>query len=256
MSRGHHAARSVTNSPSIVIDLDGVVWLAGQPLAGVAEACAALRGAGFHLQFATNNSAPTNATLRSRLETAGISCEDDDVITAAHAAASLLAPKTPVCTLGEEGLAEACAHFGLVQGPNPEAVIVGWCHDFGFTEIAEAATAIRKGARFIATNDDPTHPTPTGLLPGTGSLVAAIATAAEASPEIAGKPGLAMVALIEQRCSEVALVIGDRPSTDGALARALNRPFALVSSEATPEHDPSAAISGSSLLEVVTTFLA
>jgi HAD superfamily hydrolase (TIGR01450 family) len=245
----------VTDSTSIVIDLDGVVWLAGEQLPGVGQACQALRDAGFRLQFATNNSAPTNATLKSRLVMAGIYCGDDEVITAAQAAASLLAPKTTVFALGEEGLTEACSHFGLVEGSDPEAVIVGWCHNFGFTEIAEAATAIRKGARFIATNDDPTHPTPTGLLPGTGSLVAAIATAAEASPEIAGKPGSAMVALIEQRCSDVALVIGDRPSTDGALARALNRPFALVSSEATPVHDPTAAISGASLLEVVTTFL-
>ena len=255
MPRGHYAQSLVTDSASIVIDLDGVIWLAGEPLEGVSQACGALRAAGFHLQFATNNSAPSLATLKGRIEAAGIVCSEDDIITAAEAAASLLSPGASVFTLGEEGLREACTRRGLAWCDDPDAVIIGWSHEFGFTEIADAASAIRNGARFIATNDDPTHPTPTGLLPGTGALVAAIATAAESSPEIAGKPGSAMVGLIEQRCSDVALVIGDRPSTDGALAKALNRPFALVASEATPEHDPTAAISGTSLLDVVTTFL-
>ena len=245
----------MTNS-SVVIDLDGVIWLDGEALPYVDEACDQLRSAGYHLQFATNNSAPTNATLRERLAKAGIDCDDRDLVTAAQAAASLLTRGTQVLTVGEAGLREACELYGLEISDNPDAVIVGWCLDFGFGEIANAARAVRGGARFIATNDDPTHPTPTGLLPGTGSLVAAIATAAEHLPEIAGKPGPAMVALIEDRCEEVVLVIGDRPSTDGALATALDRPFALVCSEATPTRQGSASIVGDSLLDVVTQFLA
>ena len=241
---------------SVVIDLDGVVWLAGEPLAGVGAACSALRQAGFHLQFATNNSAPTNTALRQRLADAEIPCDRDDLITAAQAAASLLSPGSRVLTVGEDGLAEACEHYGLIHHGEPEAVIVGWCREFSFHHVAEAATALRRGARFIATNDDPTHPTPNGLLPGTGSLVAAIATAAEQEAEIAGKPGEAMVALIKQRCHDVALVIGDRPSTDGALAAALDRPCALVRSEATPMEDHRASMVGESLLEIVSTFLA
>jgi ribonucleotide monophosphatase NagD (HAD superfamily) len=115
---------------------------------------------------------------------------------------------------------------------------------------------VRAGARLIATNDDPTHPTPDGLLPGTGALVAAIATAAEQSPEIAGKPGAAMVALVSSRGQEVSLVIGDRPSTDGVFAAQLGAAFGLVRSDATPVEVAAPAYEGRSLLEVVERFLA
>ena len=81
---------------------------------------------------------------------------------------------------------------------------------------------------FIGTNEDPTHPTPQRLLPGSGALLAAVATAAQATPEVAGKPHDPMVALLRARAPDAVLVVGDRPSTDGALARRLGLPFALV----------------------------
>lgn len=255
MSRSHYAKGLVTPSKSIVIDLDGVIWLAGESLPGVDVACNQLRDAGFHLQFATNNSAPSSVQLRQRLGRAGITCDVPSLITAAQAAASLPAPGSRVLTLGEQGLREACEDYGHVESDEADVVIVGWCQSFGFDDVAKTASAVRAGARFIATNDDPTHPTPNGLLPGTGALVAAISTAAETVPEIAGKPGVAMVSLIEQRCSDVVLVIGDRPSTDGALASSLGRPFALVRSDATPVDEGQADIVGESLLDVVASFL-
>jgi 4-nitrophenyl phosphatase len=84
--------------------------------------------------------------------------------------------------------------------------------------IAAAADAVREGARFIATNIDPTFPTESGLLPGAGSLVAAIAAASGRGPEVAGKPHAPMRRLIEKAGVSDAWVIGDRLDTDIALA--------------------------------------
>ena len=85
-----------------------------------------------------------------------------------------------------------------------------------------------RGARFVATNLDPTYPVAGGLVPGAGALVAAVSTASGTRPEVAGKPEAAMVALVHARWGTTGVVVGDRPSTDGALAVALEWPFALV----------------------------
>jgi 4-nitrophenyl phosphatase len=87
---------------------------------------------------------------------------------------------------------------------------------------------------------DATYPAPDGLLPGNGSLVAAVATAAGRQPEIAGKPEAPTVALVRARFGDVGVIAGDRPSTDGALAEALGWPFALVVSSATLSGDEPA----------------
>jgi glycerol 3-phosphatase-2 len=216
-----------------VIDLDGVVWLTGAPIDGAADAVARLRAAGIRPLFATNNSAPTIAELLARLERCAIPAGADDLVTSAQAAASMVAVGTRVLALASGGVEEALQARGvhLVKGPPVDAVVVGWTDDIDFSRLAAAASAARDGARLIGTNDDPTLPTPDGLLPGAGALLAAVAVAAGVTPELAGKPHEAMVRLITERAGDVVAAVGDRPSTDGALAAQLGVPFALVVSE-------------------------
>jgi 4-nitrophenyl phosphatase len=113
------------------------------------------------------------------------------------------------------------------DGP-AEAVAVGFHRDFDYDGLDRASAAVRAGARFVATNMDATYPVPGGLIPGAGSLVAAVATAAGSSPEVAGKPEAPTVGIIRERFGTTGVVVGDRPSTDGALADAIGWPFALV----------------------------
>jgi HAD superfamily hydrolase (TIGR01450 family) len=213
-----------------IIDLDGVIWLAEDPIPGSAEAVALLRGAGVGVVFATNNASPTIAELQRRLADAGIETEPDDLVTSATAAAAMLEPGSTAVVCADEGVLEALASRGVTvvaEGP-ADAVVVGWTRRFDFDLLATAATAVRMGARFVGTNEDPTHPTPSGLLPGSGAILAAVATAAQATPEVAGKPHAPLVALLRARAPDAVLVVGDRPSTDGGLARRLALPFALV----------------------------
>ena len=98
----------------------------------------------------------------------------------------------------------------------------------------------RDSGRLVATNEDPTHPTPAGLMPGSGALLAAVATASGVAPVIAGKPHRADGRADEERRSgsrtgdRSVVMIGDQPGTDGRLAERLAIPFGLVDSGVTP----------------------
>jgi glycerol 3-phosphatase-2 len=133
------------------------------------------------------------------------------------------------------GVREALVEHKLLpvdDGP-ADAVVVGFHRDFDYAGLDRASAAVRAGARFVATNLDATYPVPGGLIPGAGSLVAAVATAGGRTPEVAGKPEAPTVGLIRERFGDTGVVVGDRPSTDGALATALGWPFALVLSGVT-----------------------
>ena len=99
------------------------------------------------------------------------------------------------------------------------------------------------GARFVATNADATYPGEHRVLPGAGSLVAAIATASGRTPEVAGKPEAPTAALVRARLGADGIMVGDRPSTDGLLATRLGWPFAMVLS-GIGGHDPTEPVPG------------
>jgi HAD superfamily hydrolase (TIGR01450 family) len=246
-----------------VLDLDGVVWLAGEPIPGSPEAISRLRATGQRVIFLTNNSGPTLDEYVAMLAKAGVEAEADDLVTSAQAAASLLAPGSSAAVVGGDGVHEALARRGVkVVGAaaGPDAVVVGRSVKLDYDELAAASNAIRDGARFVATNSDSTYPTPHGPLPGAGALVAFVATAAGRQAEVAGKPHAAVAELVKARVGVPTVMVGDRPDTDGAFAAAVGAPFALVLSGSTgPDDvptDPPPAVVGANLAEVVERLLA
>ena len=158
-----------------VLDLDGVVWLAGNPIPGSPEAIRRLHDAGEQMVFVTNNSGPTVSEYVARLGRAGVDIDAGELLTSAQAAASLLAPGARAAVVGDPGIKEALdargvAIVGVADHPMPSSSAAASTLDFA--ELAAAATAIRAGARFVATNNDATFPTPHGLEPGAGAVVA------------------------------------------------------------------------------------
>ncbi|MFN8036078.1 MAG: HAD-IIA family hydrolase [Acidimicrobiia bacterium] len=224
----------VVGSDVVCCDLDGVIWRGEEAIAAAVAGVDALRAAGARVAFLTNNSSMTPAEVVGKLARVGVPAEPDDVLSSAQAAAALLgstsAAGARVLACAGPGVVDALqeAGFAVVDRVPADAVVVGWHRDFGFDGLARASDAVRAGARFVATNLDPTYPVPGGLLPGAGALVAAVATASGRVPEVAGKPEPPTVALVRARFGERGVMVGDRPSTDGALARALGWPFALV----------------------------
>ncbi|MEY2432027.1 MAG: hypothetical protein QOC92_1752 [Acidimicrobiaceae bacterium] len=213
-----------------VLDLDGVVWLVDTPIPGAAAAVNHLRAAGEHLVFVTNNSYMTVAEYDEKLAHHGIESHGE-VVTSAMAAASLIAAGERVLVCGGPGVVEAVEgrEAVVVDSADVDVLLVGIHPDFNYDRMRLAATAVRNGARFIATNDDATYPTPEGPIPGAGAILAAIETASGARAIVAGKPYPPMVDAVRARLPVAGgIVVGDRPDTDGRLAIALGYRFALV----------------------------
>jgi HAD superfamily hydrolase (TIGR01450 family) len=239
-----------------VLDLDGVVWLAEQPIDGAAAAVERLRARGDRVLFATNNSWARLEDQEAKLGRMGIPAAGD-VVTSAMAAATLVEPGERVLVCGGPGVVQAVAARGAepVAEGDAAAVIVGFHRDFDYERLRIAATAVRRRARLVATNDDATYPTPDGPIPGGGALVAAVAYAAGVRPVVAGKPHRPMADLIRALAGDEGTVVGDRPETDGAFAAALGYRFALVLSGVTGEADlpvePAPDVVAASLADLV-----
>jgi 4-nitrophenyl phosphatase len=228
-----------TPPPVVCCDLDGVIWRGDTAIEGSADAIAALRAAGLHVAYLSNNSSQTVDDVVAKLARCGVTAGRETVLTSALAAADLLAasldPGARVLACAGPGVVDALqeAGFTVVREPPAAAVVVGFHRDFDFDGLDRASRAVREGARLVATNLDATYPVPGGLVPGAGSIVAAVATAAGREPEVAGKPYPPIVGLVRRRFGDRGVMVGDRPSTDGAMADALGWPFALVLSGVT-----------------------
>jgi hypothetical protein len=144
----------------------------------------------------------------------------------------------------------AAAGLSVVQRAEdcPVALVQGYGSDVSWAQLAEAVVAVRNGARHVATNADPTIPSPRGPLPGNGALVRVVSDVTGQQPLVTGKPDPAMhEECVRRTGARRPLVVGDRLDTDIEGARragaasllvltGVTDPAALLA--ATPEHRP------------------
>jgi glycerol 3-phosphatase-2 len=218
----------------LLLDLDGTVFRGDEPTPG---AVTALTGIGSRTLFVTNNASRGPKDVAQHLQELGFTAEPGDVVTSAQSAAHLLAaqlpPRSPVLVVGTESLAAEVTGVGLHPvrswSDAPVAVVQGHSTHTGWADLAEAALAIRAGALWVACNVDVTLPSERGLLPGNGSMVAALRAATGSEPQVAGKPAPALISDALARGTFAApLVVGDRLDTDIAGADAAGLPSLLV----------------------------
>ena len=252
-----------------ILDLDGVVWRGEEPVAGSIAAIDRLRSAGERVLFLTNNSSMTVQSYLDKMAAMGLRCAPEELCSSAQAAALLVVPGETALVCGGPGITEALEARGVrcvrEHQKGVDAVVVGWHRDFNFDRLAAAFHSVRAGARLIGTNDDPTYPTASGELPGGGSIVAAVAYATSTSAVFAGKPHASAASLVFSRLGmgedptaserRTLLMVGDRPSTDGLMGRALGGRFALVLSGVTTAGDlpvtPTPDVTAGDLAELV-----
>ena len=218
----------------LLLDLDGTVFRGQQPTEGSVETLATMEA---RTLFVTNNASRGPDEVAKNLVAMGFSATPEDVVTSAQSAARLLATQmaagSTVLVIGTEALAEEVRRVGLRPvrkfADEPAAVVQGHSPETGWADLAEAALAIRAGALWVAANVDRTLPSELGLLPGNGSMVAALETATDQRPQVAGKPQppLLLDALARDRF-ERPLVIGDRIDTDISGANATGLPSLMV----------------------------
>jgi HAD superfamily hydrolase (TIGR01450 family) len=227
----------------LLLDLDGTVFRGHAPTEGAVETLDALDS---RTLFVTNNASRSADDVAAHLRDLGFTATADDVVTSAQSAARLLAENvpagSPVLVVGTDALVAEVAGVGLrpvrTFAEDPVAVVQGLSMTLGWPDLAEAALAIRSGALWVTANLDPTLPTERGLLPGNGSMVAALRAATGSEPLVAGKPATALMddALARGRFS-APLVVGDRLDTDIAGAHAAGLPSLMVLAGVSTAHD-------------------
>lgn len=224
-----------------VLDLDGVVWRGDDAIVGSSDAVAALRERGDRVLFATNSALRTRSQVAAKLAHHGVPDAEDHVVTAAMAAVRLIDPGERVLVCAGPGVTDELERLGveIVHQAPADAVVVGLTTDFDYEMLARSMSAVRGGARLVATNDDSTFPDSSGLKPGNGALVAAVERASDAAAIVAGKPYQPMADLIRDRAGGPGpgVVVGDRPDTDGRFALTLAYDFVLVLSGVTGAGD-------------------
>jgi len=206
---------------SYLMDMDGVLVHEEQLVPGADGFVARLREVGMPFLVLTNNSIYTPRDLAARLHLTGLAVPPEAIWTSALATARFLNAQRPGGTafvVGEAGLTTALHDIGYVLSErDPDYVVLGETRTYSFEAITRAIRLVDAGARFIATNPDPTGPSPLGLLPATGSVAALITRATGVQPYFVGKPNPLMMRSALRTLgahSEATVMIGDRMDTD------------------------------------------
>ncbi|MEA2494851.1 MAG: 5-nucleotidase [Thermoleophilaceae bacterium] len=203
------------------MDMDGVLVREELAIPGAGEFIARLRETDTPFLLLTNNSIWTRRDLTARLRAGGLDVPEEAIWTSALATAKFLEDQRPGGTafvIGESGLTTALHSAGYtINERDPDYVVLGETRTYSFERIAQAIRLIGRGAKFIATNPDPTGPAPDGPLPATGSVAALISKATGRDPYFVGKPNPLMMRTalntLEAHSEETAM-IGDRMDTD------------------------------------------
>jgi HAD superfamily hydrolase (TIGR01450 family) len=229
-----------------ILDLDGCVWVGGEPTPGAADAIGALRDAGKQVAFATNNAFESGEDLVAQLWKIGVRASLGDVVTVGGAMQHLLAETRQGSTAFVIGSLSMVRHVGdaglkVLNGTDlasrAEVVVVAGTTDLVYADLRNAVQAVVRGADLLATARDPTYPQPDGLWPGTGAILAAVEYGSGHKATIVGKPEPQLFLTALDRLGDGnTLVIGDRVGSDLAAAAAAGLDAALVRSESS-DHD-------------------
>jgi NagD protein len=206
---------------SWLMDMDGVLVREQNAVPGAQEFLGRLRELEMPFLVLTNNSIYTQRDLAARLRRSGLDVPEESIWTSALATAQFLGEQRPngsAFVIGESGLTTALHSVGYtLTERDPDYVVLGETRTYSFERITRAIRLVGLGARFIATNPDPTGPSPDGPTPATGSVAALISRATGVEPYFVGKPNPLMMRSALNALdahSETTAMVGDRMDTD------------------------------------------
>lgn len=243
------ALRRLRAARAWIFDMDGVLYRGNEVLPGVREMLDALTLRERQVMMATNNSMSTPEAYERKLAMMGLEVPASAVITSALATRDFLLRELPagagiyvigMPALSEQLFADTPFHPVNTDQEHAAAVVLGLDLTFTYDKLKTANEAIRRGARFIATNADSTLPTEHGLVPGAGSIVAAVAAASGVLPVVIGKPETPMLEMAMARLGtrpEETVMIGDRLDTDVLAGERAGMPTVLVLSGVSTRED-------------------
>jgi len=207
---------------ALILDMDGVLWQDDQPIVDLPAVFQRIHHLDLKVVLATNNATRSVPMFQQKLLHMGVTVHPWQIVTSPQAVVYLLHQRFPrggsVYVVGERGLVDSLAEGGFIHAEtNVLAVVAGLDRDLTYAKLKTAAMFINQGALFMGTNPDPTLPTPQGLIPGAGAVIAALQTAVGLQPVLAGKPNPTMYQMAFERLNiapSQALAVGDRLETD------------------------------------------
>jgi len=212
-----------------LLDLDGTVYLGDRLIPGADWAIAELRRRGRRIVFLSNKPLYSRAAYAEKLTRLGVPATVDDVVHSPYVMARYLARQKPgarVFAIGEPPLLAELEAAGLELCQDPERieyVVAAFDRTCTWEKINTAFQALRRGARFVATNPDPTCPVEGGEIPDAAGVIAALeATSGRKLDEVVGKPSPHTVQVALERLNlpaENVAMVGDRLGTDVLMAR-------------------------------------
>ncbi len=231
-------------SPAIrglILDADGVLWKDVSPIGNLPHIFDRIRELGLKVTIATNNATMTVEQYLGKVASFGVKLEAEQIVTSAHGTAAALNKAFPdkgaVYVVGETGLISAVCEAGFTAVTDPAdersvvAAVVGFDRAVTYQKLQRAMWHIKRGARYYGTNPDATFPTPAGLIPGAGAIIAAVSTAVGFQPTFIGKPSPYMFELAAERMGlnmREIMNVGDRLETDIAGGQGAGARTALV----------------------------
>ena len=206
----------------LIIDMDGVLYRGDQPMPRLREFFDFLRERSISFILATNNSTRTPQQYVDKLARMGVTVSPEEILHSGQATARFLASAYPRATrvhvFGMPSLKGALAEEGFILADEDvQVVVASMDREVTYEKLKRATILIRRGARFIATNLDPTYVSEDGLIPGTGAMIVALETASGTKAQAIGKPEPTMYQLAMDQMDarpETTAAIGDRVDTD------------------------------------------
>lgn len=237
--------RALNRPRAILFDLDGTLYRGDEPVPGADKLIAELQQRGIPCWYLTNNSTRTPAQVAEHLHKMNIPAAPDQVITSAEAAAAYAKERhgqTGAFVLGEFGLQEAMreAGFQLTEDGPVSLVVQGIDRNLTYERMTKAVRHLMAGADYLLTNPDRQLPVADGVLPGAGSIAAALEAASGVQPTVIGKPSPILMQFALARAgtqAEETWVVGDNPNTDIAAGLGVGCPAVLVLTGLCTEED-------------------
>jgi len=204
-----------------LIDMDGVLISGDTVIPGADQFVDRLNASQGKYLVLTNNPVYTPKDLAHNLQKMGLNIPPELIFTSAMATAQFLQKQRPNGTayvIGESGLTSSMHEAGyIITEHDPDYVVLGETSAFSLENLTKGIRLIIEGARFVATNPDPSGPTEMGIVPACGAVAAMIEKATAVSPFFVGKPNPLMVRTALNYLgvhSEETIIVGDRMDTD------------------------------------------
>ncbi len=208
---------------SILLDLDGVVYLGNTPIDSAVKTIKELQKRKTNIAVITNNGSVTAKSVSKWMKNFGLDFKPADIVTSSQTLCWYLKNNFQkgeiVLVVGSESLKDSVKEAGFKvvskSDKNPMIVVNGIDADIAQKDLAEMCYSLAKGAKWISTNNDYTFPTEKGSAPGNGSFNALITSITGKTPILMGKPEPFMFQQAAKIFnSKKPLVVGDRLDTD------------------------------------------